>query len=67
MDAAWKSLSRKPIYRRHRMPKRVGVTEINHYIATQLALGNWPRDMVWAGDEALLAIVDTYDALASYA
>ena len=34
---------------------------IDHYIRTQRALGNWPHDNVWPGDEALLALVDTYD------
>lgn len=64
MDAAWRSLPKKQ--RRRRRHRPVGVTEINTYIAFQLALGNWPHDMTWAGDTVLLALVDTYDALAGY-
>ena len=66
MDAAWKSLPRKRRHRRHRMPHHIGVTEINYYIGIQLALGNWPFDLVWAGDEVLLAVIDTYESLSTY-
>lgn len=43
-----------------------GLAAINHYVATQVALGNWPRDSVWGGDLVLLALLDTYEAVASY-
>jgi hypothetical protein len=36
---------------------------INHYIETQMALGNWPYDNVWDGDVVILALVDTYEAV----
>jgi len=65
MDAAWRSLPEKKRHRRHDRPK-IGLTEINRYIAVQLALGNWPADMVWAGDLVLLALIDTYDSLVLY-
>jgi len=44
-----------------RRPRTYDIQAVNRYIATQLALGNWPYDLVWAGDLVLLALVDTYD------
>ena len=41
-----------------------GLAAINHYVATQLALGNWPRENVWDGDLVLLALLDTYESVA---
>lgn len=44
-----------------------GLNAINHYIETQMALGNWPYDNVWAGDVVILALVDTYEAVGDLA
>jgi hypothetical protein len=40
-----------------------GLEEVNHYIETQMALGNWPEGSVFSGDEALIATVDVYESI----
>lgn len=42
------------------------VEQINFYIHTQQALGNWPPDHVWPGDEAIEALVDTYNFIGDW-
>ena len=41
-----------------------GLAAINHYAATQVALGNWPHDDTGDSEVVLLALLDTYEGVA---